>query len=200
MMHEKKGVLRTGLLVLAGLLLFCTHSTAQIVGVKTNLLYWGTTTPNLGLEFGLGRRTTLDLVGTYNPWTFDNNKKIKHWTVQPEVRLWNCEKFNRGFWGFHATYGQFNAGGIDLPLGLFRGLKNFRNEGWMTGAGVSYGYQWYLGPHWNLEATFGFGYLYMEYDRYECPRCGDFISKGYKHYFGPTKIGVSFVYLFRSKK
>ena len=31
-------------------------------------LYWSSTTPNLSLEFGLGKRTTLDLTGAYNPW------------------------------------------------------------------------------------------------------------------------------------
>lgn len=36
---------------------------AQDIAVKTNLLYWATSTPNIGFEFGLGKRTTLDLVG-----------------------------------------------------------------------------------------------------------------------------------------
>ena len=27
---------------------------AQDIGVKTNILYWATSTPNLGFEFGLG--------------------------------------------------------------------------------------------------------------------------------------------------
>ena len=32
-----------------------------IVGIKTNALYWGTVTPNLGLEFRLARHWSLDL-------------------------------------------------------------------------------------------------------------------------------------------
>lgn len=137
---------------------------AQEVGIKTNLLYWGTTTPNIGVEVKTGVRTTLDLVGTYNPFTFHDNMKLKNWTFQPEFRLWNCEAFNRGFWGFHLTGGEFNAGNLNLPLGVFPKLDDHRFEGYMAGGGVSYGYQWYLGPHWNLEATFGFGYLYLNYD------------------------------------
>ena len=61
---------------------WCTGTVkAQDIAVKTNLLYWSSTTPNLSLEFGLGKRTTLDLTGAYNPWTLnkDKNKKIKHW-------------------------------------------------------------------------------------------------------------------------
>lgn len=197
---EMKRVCRPGLLVLAGLFLLGSPAYAQVVAVKTNLLYWGTTTPNLGVEVGLGKRTTLDFVGTYNPWQFNHNTKIKHFTLQPEFRLWKCERFNGGFWGFHATYGQYNAGGVHLPLDIFRGLRTNRYQGWLVGAGVSYGHQWYLGPHWNLEATFGFGYMYFKFDRYECPRCGEFLGKGERHYFGPTKVGVSFVYLFRSRR
>ena len=173
---------------------------AQKVALKTNLLYWGTTTPNLALEVGLGPKTTLDLVGTYNPWTFSDNAKLKHWTVSPEFRYWTCERFNRGFWGFHLLGGQYNVGNIDLPLDIFPSLKDYRYEGWMVGAGVSYGWQWYLGPHWNLEATFGFGYIYAKYDKYQCLKCGTPQKSGESHYWGPTKIGVTFVYLFNSKK
>lgn len=185
---------------IAGLSLLAGAASAQEVALKTNLLYWSTTTPNLGVEIKTGTRTTLDLVGTYNPFTFRHNIKFKNWTAQPEFRLWNCEAFNRGFWGFHAVGGQFNVGNLNLPFGLFSGLDDHHYEGYLVGGGVSYGYQWYLGPHWNLEATFGFGYLYMNYDKYECPKCGDMLGHDKKHYFGPTRIGVSFVYLFGSKK
>ncbi len=192
----------TGKIICTLLLIACrfTGAHAQQTALKTNVLYWGATTPNVGFEVALGKKTTLDIVGTCNPWTFDNNRKIQHWTVQPELRLWNCEAFDGGFFGFHATYGWYNAGGVDLPLGILPGLKEHRYEGWLTGVGVSYGYQWYLGPHWNLEATFGFGYLYLNYDKYQCHQCGDFLGRDKKHYFGPTRVGLSFVYLIKTKK
>lgn len=69
---------------------------AQNVAVKTNLLYGATTTPNLSVEMALGIKTTLDLQGTYNPFTFHDNKKLRHWSVQPELRFWLCEKFTGG--------------------------------------------------------------------------------------------------------
>lgn len=44
------------------------HSlTAQNVGIKTNTLYWLTTTPNLGVEFSLDKKLTFELAGAYNP-------------------------------------------------------------------------------------------------------------------------------------
>jgi hypothetical protein len=84
------------LLVLGGFLL-TTGVTAQELAVKTNLLYDATTTGNIGVEAGLSKKWTLDVSGNLNPWTFSNNKKIKHWMVQPEARYWLCEKFNGQF-------------------------------------------------------------------------------------------------------
>ena len=169
---------------------------AQDFAVKTNLLYWATTTPNLQFEFGLGKRTTLEIGGNYNPFTFKDDKKIKHWLVQPELRFWNCEKFNRGFWGIHLIGGQFNAGSIEMPFDLWPRLKDNRFEGWMYGGGISYGYQWYLSPHWNLEATIGAGYMYLDMKRFECGDCGQELGKEKMNYVGPTKIGLTLVYLF----
>ena len=84
---------------------WCTGTAnAQDIAAKTNLLYWSSTTPNLSFEFGLGKRTTLDLTGAYNPWTLnkDSNKKIKHWLVMPEFRYWLCERYNGHFFGLHS--------------------------------------------------------------------------------------------------
>lgn len=184
------------LLLICGAFLFVGKAWAQDFAVKTNLLYWATTTANLQLEFGLGKRASLEIGGNYNPWTFKDNKKIKHWFVQPELRLWNCERFNRGFWGIHVIGGEANFGNVKLPFGIFPGLKKYRYEGWFYGGGVSYGYQWYLGPHWNLEATVGAGYLYFNGKRYDCAKCGAELGKARKGFFSPTKAGLTFVYLF----
>ena len=35
--------------------------------IKTNGLYWATTTANIGFEVGLGKKLTLDVSGNYNP-------------------------------------------------------------------------------------------------------------------------------------
>lgn len=72
---------------------------AQHVALKNNLLYDATTTPNLALEVGLGKKTTLDLYGGYNPFTFGNHKRFKHWLAQREFRYWTCERFNGSLLG-----------------------------------------------------------------------------------------------------
>lgn len=171
---------------------------AQDVAVKTNLLYWATTTPNLGLEMGLGERTTLALTGAYNPWTLnkESNKKIKHWLVMPEFRYWFCERFNGHFMGLHTGYTFYNLSGVQIPF-YGRSTKDHRYQGWAAGIGISYGYSWILGKRWNLEATLGVGYAYTNFDRYECATCGKFKGKEHKHYFGPTKAGISLIYIIK---
>lgn len=186
-------------LMLAGVSAF-----AQKAGIKTNLLYDATTTMNLGVEFGLARKWTLDVSGNYNPWDFDG-RKMKHWLVQPGVRYWLCEKFNGHFFGLHTHGGQYNFGGM-LPWGFsdgkMFGIKNQniienRYQGWLVGAGISYGYQWILGNRWSLEATLGLGYAYLNYKQYPCGKCGKKIKDDHKNYFGPTKIGISLIYIIK---
>ena len=105
-----------------------------VLAVKTNALYWATVTPNLGVEFALSRKLTMDISGNYNPWNWSGNKKFKHWLVQPELRYWLCDRFNGHFFGVHAFYAQFNMCGIEMF-----GWKHKRYQGDLFGAGIAYG-------------------------------------------------------------
>ncbi|MCC8186245.1 MAG: DUF3575 domain-containing protein [Bacteroides sp.] len=184
--------------------IFCVPMlSAQQVALKSNLLYWGTTTPNLGVELALDKKLTLDLTGAYNPWIFgskEGNKKLQHWLVKPELRFWPYEKWDGHFLGIQGIFASYNAGGVHIPLVPIGHLQDYRYEGYATGGGFSYGYQWYLSPHWNIEATAALGYLYLNYKQYECRKCGAYQGKSHKHWIGPTHVGVSVVYLFTSKK
>ena len=49
----------------------------------------------------------------------------------------------------------------------------------------------------NLEAELGIGYIYTRFDKYPCAECGEKIEEDASHhYFGPTKLALSIVYLF----
>lgn len=184
-------------------LLLCASSQAyaQKWAVKTNLLYDATATINLGIETSLAKKWTLDLSGNFNAWTFKDNMKWKHWLIQPEIRLWTCEKFNGHFFAFHLLGGIYNIGNINADFKMlgtdFGLLKDYRFEGWFAGAGLGYGYQWLLSKHWSMEAELGLGYIYSRYSQYECVHCGDRLSSNTPHhYFGPTKIALSLIYAF----
>ena len=177
------------------LLFVCISASAQKIAVKTNLLYDVTTTLNLGAEFRLAPKWTFDIAGNYNPFKFKNDKKMKHWLVQPEVRYWLCEAFNGHFFALHALGGEFNVGNIDL--GIFPSTKGHRYEGGMYGAGIGYGYQFVLGKRWNLGLEIGAGWIHANYDKYECPHCGEWLGDGKKDYFGVTKAAVSLIYVIK---
>lgn len=176
-------------------------SHGQEIALKTNLLYDATASFNIGAEIALGRKYTLDVSGNWNPWTFSDNMKWKHWFVQPELRRWFCEKMGGHFVGIHAQGGQYNAGNIDNDLKIagtdFSKLKDSRCQGWFIGAGAAYGYAWMLSKHLNIEAEMGLGYAYSTYDRFQCPTCGSRLEKGKHHdYFGLTKAAVNIAYIF----
>lgn len=189
------------------LLLASAFPAAGQFAVKTNLLYDATTTPNLGAEIGAGQRNTFSLVYGLNPWSFSSDsgkRKIRHWVVMPEYRWWLCSKFDGHFFGVHAMGGQFNAANMNIPFpGAFfggdnitKGLRDHRYQGWYVGGGVTYGYQWVLGKHWNFEAEIGAGYNYVNYKKFNCADCGGKIGEGHTNYVGLTKLGLSFIYLF----
>lgn len=201
--HRKnRAVFILVLLPLFFLPLLPTSVKAQNIAIKTNLLYGGYTyTPNLSLEIGLGNRSTLDIGGGYNWFNRDgsqvNNKKLIHSLGQIEYRYWLCSKFNGHFFGVHALGSQFNISGHELPLLLGKGSKNYRYEGWGAGGGISYGYSFYLGKRWSLEAQIGVGYARLHYDKYDCVKCGKKIGTENRNYFGPTKAGISFIYIIK---
>lgn len=207
-------------LVLTALLLSnATVSHAQFA-LKTNILGWGLTNPNLGIEYAVSNKSTLQAIAYVNPWKFGHNKDyFRFWMVQPEYRYWFCEKYNGWFFGAHLLGGEYSAKGINFPLKSLvwgnsfdnnpefdvtdhtSGWPNLRGEnygrhaeGWYAGAGISAGYHWPLSRHWNLEASLGVGYVYSQLRYYG--RCRQRIDKRNLNYVGPTNAQISILYLF----
>ncbi|MBE6188955.1 MAG: DUF3575 domain-containing protein [Alistipes sp.] len=187
--------------LILGLLTSYSVSAQNDVAIKTNVLYDLTATINAGVEIGLAPRWTLDISGNFNAWDMKEDKKWKHYLVQPEARYWFCDRFMGHFLGIHAHGGQVNFGGIkngiDFLGSNFSNLSDRRYQGWFAGAGVAYGYAFVLGRHWNLELELGVGYAYTKYDVFECSGCGRKVESGLSHhYVGPTKLALNLVYLF----
>lgn len=106
---------------------------AQKVGLKTNLAADFALNPNIGLEVGLAPKWTLEVDGQFNAWTLSNDKRWKHWAVQPGVRYWLCDRFGGSYFGAYLHGGQYNVGGINLNVNFlgtdFRKLKDTRYQG-----------------------------------------------------------------------
>jgi hypothetical protein len=192
-------------ILLAAMLLLPGAISAQVAGngrygitspemnIKTNLLWDVTTTANLGVEFRIGDKTSLDLPVNYNAWVYANNRKWKHILVQPEFRWWPKETFNGHFWGFHAHYAFYNVGNLPKPP-FSAYMQNNRFEGWLAGTGISYGYRMNFNLNWAMEATVGAGYAYLSYNRFDCRDCGQKNADKTTNWFGPTRAGISLIY------
>lgn len=197
------GSLLRAVLCCAALVLFAPRAGAQKLAVKANALSWLTTTPQAEVEGAVGAHWTVGLAGSWNPWTFGDNKKFKHWEVRPMGRYWLWESFNGHFFGVNAEYAQFNVGGMKAtPFGLmFSDTDKTRYEGSYFGAGVSYGYSWMLSPRWSIEGEVGVGYRRSSYRSYDCVTCGrptvDGDPKQHKGYFGPTRLAVSVIFMIK---
>ena len=170
-------------------------------GIKTNMFYWATTTPNLGLEMAVGKKHTAQVFFGLNPWkqSGGDHSCLRHWMLMPEYRYWFNQNFGGWFLGAHALGGQYNVGGVKFPFGLLKGLRSHRYEGWYAGGGITAGKQWNLSKHWNLEASIGLGYIHTQYDKFECGTCGEKLKSAHKNYVGPTKVALSLIYLIPGK-
>ena len=116
---------RHRLTLLAALVLFMLPVSAQHTAVKTNALYWATTTPNIAVETKLARKWTGELSVGWNPFTFSDNRKIRHIAVQPEARYWLCSPYAGHFLAAHLIYSHYNAGGINPNRSLENDKKLF---------------------------------------------------------------------------
>lgn len=93
------------LFLLIGLPVFVA---GQQTALKTNALFWATTTPNIGVEVGISHNITIELWGAYNAWKYPDDMKLNLYLLQPEARYWFCRKFEGHFIGMHGHYGHLD--------------------------------------------------------------------------------------------
>lgn len=171
------------------------------IALKTNIIDDALLNVNLGLESGLTSKLTLDMPVSLNSWAMSGGKRWKHLYFQPGLRYWLCDRFSGHFFGVHVHGGVYNLGGFNGRVNFlgtdFRKLESNRYQGWFVGGGLSYGYAWILGKHWNLEPEIGIGYAYSRYDVFRCKGCGSKLDENKSHnYYGVTKAALNLVYLF----
>ena len=172
------------------LFVFLLPARSQSVALKNNVIYGARGILNIGAEFPTFSKQTLALNVHYNPWEWGDNKKRQLLLFQPEYRFWFNDKFMGHFVGVQAHYGSFDYSKT-TPL---KNITNNRFDGTAIGCGLTYGYQFILSRHWNLETCISMGYARLNYKKYG-PNKGDLLKEKSKvNYFGPTQLGLTFVY------
>ena len=168
------------------------------MAVKTNLLYDALVLPNLGLEFYLGRGWSVAGNWMYT-WLKSDSRHRYHriYGGDLEVRRW-LSYGRKPLTGHHiGLYGQL------LTYDLEWGGKGYLGDRWSYGGGIAYGYSAPIGRRLNLDFTIGIGYLGGEYFEY-VPKgwcethqreCYLWQATRQRRWFGPTKAGVSLVWL-----
>ena len=176
-------------------------STSRIpnFSVRNNLLYDISGAVNLGLEVPLSKHWTIGGNVGLKPWPRfyawewhkDTQAKWRHILFVPEVRYWKDQVFSGHFFGLDALWTHYNVGGVRFPLGLYRDVnRNQRLQGDFYGLGLFYGYSWWLGRHFRLEAEAGLAAGYANAGIYECRTCGERIGR----HTGPAivpKLGLN---------
>ena len=83
-----------------------------------------------------------------------------------------------------------------MTLSTTSGTASITRSTVVAGGGITYGYDWILSPHWNLETLIGIGYARLWYKQRPNLPCAKCFSNKTENYFGPTKLALTVTYLF----
>lgn len=183
------------------------HNPAAAFSIRNNVLYDATGTPNLGVEFGLGRNFSLGLAFGFKSWnrfllwdTNDENPtKWRHMAIVPEFRWYPRSVSNGHYVGVDGLYLHYNVGALKLPFGLYPDIRDQRVQGDLFGAGLFYGYAFRLSARWRLEAELGLTGGWFKHQAYECETCGKPLGSRSGWTLLP-KLGVNVVYSIEKKQ
>jgi hypothetical protein len=167
--------------------------------LKTNLLYDAALLPNLSVEWYMGKDWSLAAEGNWSWWTFD--RPIQNWWYH-RIQVGGIElrKWVKSPYPLHG-----HALGVYTMLGNYD-VRFFTEDEYTKGslsyqswsAGLSYNYSFPIARRLNLEFGVAFGYMggrYYEYDY--CLTHDHWAQRAMynRNYFGPTRIGLSLVWL-----
>lgn len=158
---------------------------AQKFSLKTNTLTWATLSPNVGAEIILSSHISVNGHLTLHPFNFKGNP-FRFFIAQPELRYWPGRPCSRHFFGVTGFY-------MDNDF-VWKDMQ-YRGDG--LAGGFSYGYNWILSSHWNLEASIGLGVMYTRQFKYETGTQRPESINYTKWIPVPMKCGLSFVYIFK---
>jgi hypothetical protein len=163
--------------------------------LKSNLLYDALLIPNIGIEFYLGRKWSIDANWMYSWWKCDHNHN--YWRTYGgdiALRRWfgKCERTNHQTpVGLHiGVYAQMLTYDIEL------GGRGYLGDRWTYAAGVETGYSLPIARRLNIDFNIGIGYLSGHYKEYlPNDKCYIWQVTKQRRWFGPTKIEASLVWL-----
>jgi hypothetical protein len=172
-------------------LLLPQRAFGQEFALSTNALdYAQLGTLNIEAAYGFARHWSVQLGVKYNPFSFESSRgrfQARQRLVRTGARWWPWHVYS-GWWvGARAQWQEYSRGGFESPV---------TTEGDRFGGGLSAGYAYMLGKHWNLDVGIGAWAGYDRYRSYECMHCGKMRVSGGKYFVLPDDFILSVVYIF----
>lgn len=162
------------------------NSLPNLFSLRTNVIPWVATIPNLGGSLSFGKHWSLGIEGWYCPWIVTSKYSLKCGFILPEIRWWPHTNRKGHFLSLHLSVGWYNL--------RFDDYRYQDDERPLLGAGLTYGYLLEINPHWGIEFSIGAGFVNTRYNRYYNVDNGALIDTKVSNYFGIDRLGISFVY------
>ena len=154
--------------------------------IKTNLIPWIATIPNVGMEYTISRKWSAEIDIWYCPWTVNSKYSVKTASLLPEVRYWIKDNTKGSFFNLHLNIAWFNVR-----------VNHYRYQDMGTpllGAGIGYGYRFDINPKWGFEMEIGAGVSKAKYERYYNVNNGALKDSRTTTYFGVDRFSIAFSY------
>lgn len=186
--------MRGKILVTAAILILASglRVQAQRLAVGTNIAdYANLGTVNAEVSYGLSRHWSLNARAAYNPFTYNEggDRQMQHrlFNVSVGARYWLWHNNSGWFAGSFLKYSVYNYGGV---------VSRKSEEGHFYGTSLYAGYAIMLSPTLNIEIGGGIAAGVKQYTMYDCPNCGDVVSRGTAASIIPDNLLVQLVYIF----
>lgn len=172
------------------------HAFGSRLFLTTNLLYDAALVPNIGVGIGVTDRVTLLADWMYARWS--NRDKRRYWRiyggdVEARYRIGNSHK-RSPLGGHHVgVYGSMAC--YDFQTG--RDHKGVLSDKYNYVVGLSYTYSLPVATRLHVDFSLGVGYLWGIYKKHTpIDDCDVWLSTNKLRWFGPTRAGVSLVWMF----
>lgn len=166
--------------------------------LTTNMLYDAALTPNIGVGLCVTDRITVLADWMYARWS--NRDKRRYWRIyggdiEARYRI-GRQNASSPLAGHHIGM-YYSMACYDFQAG--RSHRGVLSDKWNYAVGMSYTYSMPITTRLNIDFSLGVGYLWGMYKRHTpIDDCDVWLSTHKLGWFGPTKAGVSLVWLIGS--
>lgn len=170
------------------------------MALSTNMLYDAALVPNIGLKVNVVNRWSLsaDWMGAW----WGNHDKRKYWRIyggdfDVNYRIGTSLRPDNPFAGHHL--------GVYASMIYYDIQGGIRHKGMMSAkfnyaVGLTYTYSLPVHRYFNIDFFIGAGYMWGKYKQHTPIDDHDvWLSTRHRSWFGPTRAGVNFVWVFGGK-